>query len=288
MADEWTRTLPAHVTTPLLTRITEQSMDEDYRTVALRKGGDDREQPRTGRPRFVAAAVVVVFGILVTTAAVQTSRNADLSDASRATLVSQVRAERETVAEQQDRIASLRDANIELEDTRSRIVADEQEQVARLRRLQVRTGFLPVTGPGVRIVVDDPPGADVTQLVRDEDLAILVDGLWNAGAEAIAINGQRLTVLSAIRNVGPAVRVNSQPVNPPYVVAAIGDTRTLQFDLVETSHGAQFFDLADDLGFLVDRDNVGELSLPGARMPRLHHVRAGTSDNPGMNQEANP
>jgi uncharacterized protein YlxW (UPF0749 family) len=287
MAEEWTRTLPPHVTTPLLTRITEGSMDEDYRQVALRKGAG-APPTRSGRPHLVAAAVVVVFGVLVTTAAVQTSRNADISDASRATLVSQVRAERETVAEQQDRIADLRAGNIELEDSLSRINAAAQEQVARLRRLEVRTGYGPVTGPGVRIVVDDPPNADVTELVRDEDLAILVDGLWNAGAEAIAINGQRLTVLSAIRNVGPAIRVNSQPVNPPYAVQAIGDPRTLQFDLLNTTHGQQFLDLADDLDFDVDRQNEEELTLPGARTPRLHHVRAGTSDNPGMNQEANP
>ena len=55
-------------------------------------------------------------------------------------------------------------------------------------------------------------------VVRDADLAILVDGLWNAGAEAIAINGQRLTALTPIRNAGPAIQVNSTPLVPPYVV----------------------------------------------------------------------
>jgi hypothetical protein len=81
-AEDWRRPLPPHVTTPLLTRIIEQSMDEDYQQVALRRNGDGRPTP-PGRPRLVAAAVVVVFGVLVTTAAVQTSRNADVDDASR-------------------------------------------------------------------------------------------------------------------------------------------------------------------------------------------------------------
>ena len=56
----------------------------------------------------------------------------------------------------------------------------------------------------LRITVDDAPDGDVTQQVRDSDLAILVDGLWNAGAEAISVNGKRLTNLTAFDNVGPA------------------------------------------------------------------------------------
>ncbi len=284
MVDPSQRTLPDHVTTPLLTRITEQAMDEDYRQVALRKGTGDRP-PGSGRPRLVASAVIVVFGILVTTAAVQTSQNADVEDASRATLIAQVEAERDAAAAEQDRIAKLQDANIALEDELGDVVADEQETTARLRRLQTRTGFGPVTGPGVRITVDDPPDADLGELVRDEDLALLVDGLWSVGAEAIAINDQRLTALTAIRNRGPAVRVNSQPVNPPYVVSAIGNPQTLQGDLLNSTHGGQFYDRATNFGFRVDRDNVDELFLPGASGPRLRHVRAGSSSDPLKDKE---
>jgi uncharacterized protein YlxW (UPF0749 family) len=283
MVDQWERAVPDHVTTPLLTRITEQSMDEDYRQVALRKGSSP-QPPQSGRPRLVAASVVVVFGVLVTTAAVQTSRNADIEDESRATLISRVEAERDSVAKEQDRIATLQNGTIALEDQLDDTIADLQAAMTRLRRLQVKTGFIPVTGPGVRIVVDDPPEGDVTELVRDEHLAKLVDGLWNAGAEAIAINDQRLTVLSSIRNRGPAVRVNSQPVNPPYVVQAIGDVNTLQANLLNTTHGAEFFDLAEDFGFRVDPHNEDELSLPGASGPRLRYVRAGTSDTSGKKE----
>ena len=58
-----------------------------------------------------------------------------------------------------------------------------------------------------------------------------MNGLWTAGAEAISINGQRLTVLTAIRNGGPVINVNSRPLAPPYTVQAIGDPRTLLADL---------------------------------------------------------
>lgn len=281
--------LPEHVTTPLLTLITEHSLDDDYREVARRRVVSGAPAPR-GRPAWVATAVIAVFGILVTTAAVQTSRNADTADAGRATLIARVQDERAALDEQQAQIAALQRSNIDLEDRRSDVLADQQDLNARLRGLEVATGYTAVTGPGVRIVLDDAPGGDVTQMVRDEDLALLVDGLWSAGAEAISINDQRLTVLSAIRNVGPAVHVNSKPVNPPYTIRAIGDTLTLQADLLDSTHGQQFFDLADDLGFEKTMQNEPTLTLPSAPAPRLRHVEAGTGDGQGRHQgeEATP
>ena len=284
MADLRNGPLPEHVTTPLLTLITEHSLDDDYREVARRRGTTGADAPK-GRPAWVATAVVAVFGILVTTAAVQTSRNADTADAGRATLIARVQVERAALERQQAEIVDLQGANIDLEETRSDLAAAQRETTARLRRLQVVTGYTAVEGPGVRIVLDDAPDGDVTQVVRDEDLALLVDGLWSAGAEAIAINDQRLTALSAIRNVGPAVHVNSKPVNPPYTIQAVGDTLTLQSELLDSTHGQQFFDLADDLGFEYTMENDPDLTLPSAPGPRLRNVQAGTGDGQGHQQE---
>lgn len=285
MADLRERGLPEHVTTPLLTLVTERSLDDGYRQAAARRAGPEAAAPR-GRPAWVATAVVVaVFGILVTIAAVQTSRNADTADAGRATLIARVQAERAAVARQQQEIAELQRANIDLEESRADVVASQRAEIARLRRLQVVTGYTPVTGPGVRVVVDDAPNGDENQLVRDEDLALLVDGLWGAGAEAVSINDQRLTVLSAIRNVGPAIHVNSRPVNPPYNVQAIGDTLTLQANLLETAHGQQFFDLADNLGFELGMQNEQSLTLPAAPGPRLRHVESGSAAQPRRQEE---
>jgi len=287
MADPRMGPLPEHVTTPLLTLITEHSLDDDYRVAGERRAAAGGGAPR-GKPAWLAASVIAVFAILVARAAVQTSRNAATADAGRATLIARVQDERAAVEDQQAAIVDLQRANIELEDNRDEVIAQQREANARLRRLQVATGYVAVTGPGVRIVVDDAPGGDVTQMVRDEDLALLVDGLWGAGAEAISINGQRLTALSAIRNVGPAVHVNSRPVNPPYTVQAIGDTLTLQADLLDTTHGQQFFDLADDLGFVYSMQNENSLTLPAAPGPRLRHVEAGTAKSQGQGQETGP
>lgn len=290
MAEPWEQSLPTHVTTPLLTRITEQSMDEDYRQVALRKAMSGERPAGPARPRLIATGVIAVFGVMVTTAAVQTQANADITDASRETLIQRINAERGQVEDQQQRIADLQDETIELQGRLDQVTEDQAALTARMRRLEVSTGHVPVRGEGVRVTVNDPANpSDPTELVRDEDLAWLVDGLWRAGAEAIAINEQRLNGLGSIRNVGPAVRVNSLPVNPPYVVQAIGDTLTLQANLLDTTHGQRFFDLADRLGFEVAMQNDDELQLPAARGPHLLYARKGTSGKPDMkDKEVHP
>ena len=116
-------------------------MDEDYQQVALRKKAGEGPPAPSGRPRLVAAAVIVVFGLLVTTAAVQTSRNADVENASRQVLISRVEAERAVVERQQDRIARLQDMNIALEDRLDDATQDQQAETARARRLGATTGF---------------------------------------------------------------------------------------------------------------------------------------------------
>ena len=286
--------LPARVTLPLLTLITQQSLDEDYLHVAERRASGDAPLPTRGKPRRIAAVVVVVFGVMVATAAVQTSRNASVDDASRETLISQITGKRQAVSRMQDRMVELREGNVVLGNELTRVTRSEQSAVGRLRRLEAGTGFVAVTGPGVRITVDDAPEGDATQKVKDEDLALLVDGLWNAGAEAISINGQRLTVLSGIRNANVAINVNGNPLAPPYTVLAIGDTRTLQANLLDSTHGAEFRQLAAGLGFVYELHNEDSVTLPAAPAKLLHlrSVKAGTAADRNrkahVNEETKP
>ena len=268
--------LPEHVTTPLLTLITQQALEEDYRSVAERRSlRPGVEPPRT---RLLAIAALLVLAVLVGVAAVQNSRNEAVDDAGRATLIAQIEQAREKLSDTQAAIADTTRDNRALTDDLTTLTAARQTATSRLRRLQVATGYYPVTGEGVRIVVDDPPDAGEIEKVNDADLAKLVNGLWEAGAEAIAINDQRLNPLGAIRNVSIAIHVNTVPQSPPYVVRAIGDTRTLQADLLATTHGAEFFAVAQQLGFGLDVDNVEELSLPAARQRRLQYVQTGTAE----------
>jgi len=272
-----TSTLPSHVTTPLLTLVTQQALEEDYRDVAQRRAaGAEPAEPR--RSRLAALAVIGCFGILVSVAAVQNSRNEAVDDAGRVTLIARIEEQRAMLQTRQDQVAELTRENAALSDEVGERTAARQEAEGDLRRLQATAGFLPVTGPGVRVTVEGNPVGDANQQVRDADLALLVDGLFEAGAEAIAINDQRLNNLGSIRNTGAAIHVNTRPLTAPYVVRAIGDSLTLQADLFETSHGSEFFALAEQLGFEVTRQNVDQLSLPAARLRPLRQAR---EINPG-------
>ena len=134
-----------------------------------------------------------------------------------------------------------------------------------LRRYGALTGSSAVTGPGVRVVANDAPGArSARNQVLDTDLQKLVNGFWEAGAEAIAINGQRLTNLSTIRTAGGAITVNARSLSPPYVVTVIGNKDTLPARFAETASGQAWLDLQRDVGLRLDITPVNNQRLPAA------------------------
>jgi uncharacterized protein YlxW (UPF0749 family) len=271
--------LPEHVTVPLLSLITQRSLDADYEHVAARRRaevGPAREHPV---PRRTAGLVLVAFGLLVTVAAVQTSRNASASDASRESLIEQINLRRDGLSDLQRQVDSEKSRVLALQSRTAALHSDEQAAQARLQRLGVRTGFGAVTGPGIEVTVNSAPDSAGSQLVRDSDLTLLTDALWASGAEAISVNGERLTVLSAFRNVGIGILVNTQPISPPYVFDVIGDPDTMPAKLLASSIGERWYALKDSLGFRFDVRSEGTMSLPPAALPRLRSAKAGTTDD---------
>jgi uncharacterized protein YlxW (UPF0749 family) len=287
MAEQADRPLPPHVTTPLLTLITTRSMDEDYAHVARRRAeGGPSASGGNGRGHWTTPAVVAVFGVLATVVAVQTSRDADVAELGRAALTAQINVGRDELTALQRSVTTLEEANRQSASRNDTLAAQEQDLENNVRRLEIRTGFVAVRGEGVRMTIASSPGADDTQEIRDEDLATLVDGLWQAGAEAVAINGQRINVLGGIRNTGRAIHINGRPLTSPYVVEAIGDTGTLQANLLRSSEGQEWFALVNGLGFSYVAQNVNELRLPAAPLRQLRQVTEGTAaDNVGKPQE---
>lgn len=100
--------------------------------------------------------------------------------------------------------------------------------------LRMAAGLLPVEGPGVVVTIDDSkrpmkPGENPNlYLIHDDDILKVINELWAAGAEAIAINAQRLVIGSEIRCAGPTLSVNNSRYSPPYEIKAVGDPKTLE------------------------------------------------------------
>ncbi len=283
--------LPPRVTMPLLTLITQQSLDEDYQFAAERRALGGEPEPGPGIRSVVAVTVAVaVFGVMVSTAFVQNSLSEDVDSAGRNALIDRINAQRDRVDGLQSDIAALRDENSELGDRLARTNQDAQDAETRLQRLQVRTGLLAVHGPGIRVTVENAPNADANQAVRDSDLAMLANGLWTAGAEAISINGQRLTAMSAIRNSGVPIEVNGVGIAPPYTVLAIGDMGSLQSAFIDSSSGLAFDALARNFGFTYNMDNDEDLSLPAApqRFLRLRSVTTSFANQSLTAEETGP
>jgi uncharacterized protein YlxW (UPF0749 family) len=95
-------------------------------------------------------------------------------------------------------------------------------------------GVIPLKGPGLRVVLDDsnvptiPAGDDPAfYLIHEYHLRDIVNALWQAGAEAISINGERMVGASSIYCVGSTIMVNSTRLSPPYEISAIGDSAAM-------------------------------------------------------------
>jgi uncharacterized protein YlxW (UPF0749 family) len=272
---------PGHVTMPLLQLITQRSLDADYEHVAARKRVAGQTSASHPVPRRTAAIVLLVFGLLVTVAAVQTSRNASANDASREGLISQIDERREAVADLQKQITN--DQSSVMRDQHAVTSLDTQvaAERAKVQRLSSRAGYGPISGAGDTITVDSAPGSDTAHLVQDTDLTLLADALWTAGAQGISVNGQRLTVLSSFRNVGAGILLNNQPITPPYVFSVIGNPETLPANLLSSAVGAQWYALKNSLGFHFQVQNAGTVSLPAAPSPHLRSARIAGSRHLG-------
>lgn len=95
---------------------------------------------------------------------------------------------------------------------------------ADLEAARIAGGLVALQGPGIVFRLEDAgaAGGGADSLVTARDVRIVVEELWLAGAEAIAVNRERVTVSTAFLDIGGSVLANSAYLAPPYTVAAIG------------------------------------------------------------------
>ena len=100
--------------------------------------------------------------------------------------------------------------------------------------ISIMAGTTAVKGPGVVLTVEDSKrsisSAENTNLyiIHDEDMLKIINELKAAGAEAIAINDQRLISTSELRCAGPTISINNTRVSAPFVIKAVGDARSME------------------------------------------------------------
>jgi uncharacterized protein YlxW (UPF0749 family) len=130
--------------------------------------------------------------------------------------------------ELKDRIVALRASIQQIEQDSAGSQTALRTLNENLEQARIAAGLIPMTGTGIVLKLEDstqpvpPDGNAADYLVGAKDLRTVVDELWQAGAEAIAINDERVTTSTAIIDIGGSVLVNAAYLAGPYQVSAIG------------------------------------------------------------------
>lgn len=107
-----------------------------------------------------------------------------------------------------------------------------------LDNAEILAGMKEVEGPGLVVKMSDgtktpqPGEQESLYWLHDSDLLLVINELKDAGAEAISINGERLTATSEVRCVGSVLSVNNVRTGAPFIINAIGDSKTLESALL--------------------------------------------------------
>ncbi|NEB77550.1 DUF881 domain-containing protein [Streptomyces sp. SID14478] len=273
------RSTPKRPTRPdasmsLLTNVMDHSLDDGYGEAAARKRALGQSGlPKTLRAKLGLAAGLVLAALVVTVGAAQARIAAPVVAKEREELIDRIDEETDAADKLEGRVDSLRTDVGDMQREALKKHGGEQGEL-----VGVLSGAVAVHGPGVKLVVNDAKSAESgggggpresagfsdTGRVRDRDMQRVINGLWQSGAEAVSINGQRLTALSAIRAAGDAILVDNKPLVPPYTVLAVGDGQRLSTRFQNSPDGMYLHALQENFGIRTGISAQDDLKLPAA------------------------
>ncbi|RSS35946.1 DUF881 domain-containing protein [Streptomyces sp. WAC08241] len=256
----------------LLNNVIDHALDDGYAEATARRAAEGGGLPRSLRAKLGVAAGLLLAAAVVTVGAAEARVSAPVVAKERQELIDRIEAESSEADDLEQDVERIRtEVGERQRQALQEYGGDQAELVALL------SGATPVHGPGVRLVVDDAKDTDAggggpressgfsdTGRVRDRDMQRVVNGLWESGAEAVAINGQRLTSLSAIRAAGDAVLVDNKPLVPPYTVLAIGNGQKLSTAFQDSADGQYLHALVENFGIRSSISAEGDVRLPAA------------------------
>jgi uncharacterized protein YlxW (UPF0749 family) len=141
----------------------------------------------------------------------------------------------------------------------------------------VSAGLVALSGPGVEITLDDAPtrpdgvlpaGAGPDDLViHQSDVQAVVNAVWAAGADGVAIMGQRLVATSAVRCVGNVLLLQGRTYSPPFVITAIGSGAQVRSQLAASPQVMVLQQAVDAYGLTFSVRDRGSVSVPAYAGP---------------------
>lgn len=258
----------------LLRRVLSEQLDPGYRQAAARRGGA-HPSGRAQLSWLLVGGLLVggLLGVAGTNAAVR----APGAEQAHRRLVAEVIQARERTDELGTRAARLADEGDLVRGAALAGDAGGRRTLRDVARLESTVAAIPVTGPGLRITVADPPAPPGTglrreQTVLDRDLQVLLNALWSAGAEAIAVGDVRIHPLATVRQAGGAMLIDNRPVGQPYVFEVVGEPARLQTRLVQTDGYGRFDAFEQIYGTEFDVEPAEQLALPAGGTARLQNA----------------
>ncbi len=246
----------------LLDRIAETALDDDYYVV--RAG---QPEPSRSFNTALTASVLGVFALMITITAVQTATNRPATEREQQALAQDVSVRRAISTERRETVTNLR---AEVRDLSAASGQEDPDAEA----LRATTAATAVRGPGIRIRIDPAADDGGRGDVSDSDLQVLVNALWYVGAEAIAVNDERVGTLTSIRTAGEAITVNYVSIDPPYSLRAIGDAEGLNDRLSDSRLGRDWEARAEstELTFQIDTVDSQRLEAISEKRQRIVHA----------------
>ena len=172
-----------------------------------------------------------MLGFLLVTSVSSASENRRQSVPRKARLIDLIERRRDQVDDLDAAVRQLRNDVAEAERLVARTTARDQDRSELMQRLSMQAGTNALEGTGLEVRMADsdrdPPSADDSGAFRihDRDVQLVVNALFAAGAEAVAVNENRIVATTAVRAAGDTVVVNFRPLSPPYKIVAIGADR---------------------------------------------------------------
>jgi uncharacterized protein YlxW (UPF0749 family) len=276
----------------MLAALMTDHLDPGYAEAKRAREQGRRPTPARARLRTVATAITLaLIGAILATAYHQTVARAPDAAKANAGLVDDVKARSAQTDQLQVKAERLREA-VAREREDALTTTEAGSKTARdLRELEASVGVGPVAGPGIVVTVGDGPqpkdpvtgevtaAGDPARLL-DRDLQEVVNALWESGAEAVAIDGQRLTPTSTIRLAGEAILVDLRPVSSPYRIEAIGDPLTTDDHFNSSDVAERFRAYKDRYGIVFSVASSGKIHMAAATAPILRYARAPSTSSP--------
>ncbi len=223
---------------------------------------EPHSSPRRCRAWRVATPLVVLMSGVLFAVSAEQSDGLDLRGGRLTDLASVVRAERDEAGELTAQVADL-NAEVEALSTElgDRSVSRVQEEIA---TLVDPAGLTEKSGSAIQVTLDDASFEvrdayedDPNDLVvHQQDIQAVANAMWNAGATAVTIQGQRLISTTGIKCEGNQVTLHGLPYSPPYVIVGIGDQARMEAELITDPILATYRDYTEIAGGGVTWDMV--------------------------------